>query len=69
MKANGDLVCFGDNGDGERDVPVDLGALRFAACSCKKCFVPGPLEPAVVQRVDHSEPAATIPADEAAIAS
>ena len=66
VKATGDLICFGNNRDGQCDVPPDLGTLRFAASSFERCFVPGPVEPAVVQRVDHSGPAALIPADEAA---
>ena len=67
VEANGSLVCFGENLDGQCDVPPDLGAFWLPPSNCKACFVPGPVEPAVVQRVDHSEPAAMIPADEAAV--
>ena len=66
VKATGDLVCFGRSPYFQsNDVPPGLGALWSSTSNGNGeiCIAP---EPAVVQRVDHSEPAATIPADEAA---
>ena len=63
--ASGDVICFGEHRNGKCAVPDDLGALWSSPSNGngENCIAP---EPAVVQRVDHSEPAATIPADEAA---
>ena len=63
VKANGDLVCFGDNECGQCDVPPDLGCLLLRASKAKPV---SSLAQPVVQQVDHSGPAALIPADEAA---